>query len=139
MAEVGQGEHRQGDMGVPGSIAADLVAVEAGFVLGLLERFFHMPTGSRGPGEVDQAGLFGPVTELVGDLVLAFVVWGQCAACQQPVPPAPGPDPVDGPACAVVFAWSVGSGADGQPLPRRGGQFGDQHIVVGSSQRVTIT
>jgi hypothetical protein len=36
-AKVGGGEHREGDVGVPGSVVTDLVVVEPGFVLGGLE------------------------------------------------------------------------------------------------------
>jgi hypothetical protein len=47
-------EHRQGDVGVPGATGADLVMVEPGFVLGLLECLFDTPAGSgdRSEGSV---------------------------------------------------------------------------------------
>lgn len=68
--EVGQCEHRQGDVGVPGPIVADLVVVEPGLVLGLLERFLYMPAGSGGPGQVDRPGRGGSVSDVVGPGIL---------------------------------------------------------------------
>ena len=41
--EVGQGEHREGDVGVPGPPGADLVVVQAGFVLRGLEALLDRP------------------------------------------------------------------------------------------------
>lgn len=39
------GEHRQGDVPVPGLVFADLVVVQAGLILGELEGFLHTPAG----------------------------------------------------------------------------------------------
>ena len=46
-----QREHREGDVPVPGVVAADLVVVQAGLVLGGLEALLDRPPG---PGHGDQ-------------------------------------------------------------------------------------
>jgi hypothetical protein len=38
------GQHRQGDVPVPGLVAADLVVVESGLGLALLEAAFNLPS-----------------------------------------------------------------------------------------------
>lgn len=53
--EVGGGEHRQRDMAVPGSVAAHLVVVETGFVLGGGKAFFDRPAGPGHGHELGQA------------------------------------------------------------------------------------
>jgi hypothetical protein len=47
------GEHGQGDVAAPGAVAADLVVVQAGLVLGLGEAVHYRPLG---PGDRDQLG-----------------------------------------------------------------------------------
>ena len=47
------GEHGEGDVAVPGVVAADLVVVEAGFVFGGLEAFLD---GRAEPGGRDEGG-----------------------------------------------------------------------------------
>src|SRR5258706_8666721 len=47
------GQHREGDVAVPGAVAADLVVVEPGLVLGLGEAVLHRPPC---PGDGDQLG-----------------------------------------------------------------------------------
>jgi hypothetical protein len=54
--EPAGGEHGQGDVGVPGSPAADLVVVEPGFVLGGLEAFLDSPAGPGDPDQLAQRG-----------------------------------------------------------------------------------
>src|SRR5690606_18404407 len=44
--EVGRGQHGQRDVGVPGSVVADLVLVEPGFVLRGLEALLDRPPGA---------------------------------------------------------------------------------------------
>lgn len=121
------GEHRQGDVGVPGSPGADLVVVQAGFVLGLLEAFFDAPACSGGPGEVGQAGPAGAVADVVGDLGRV----GDGAAGQQPVPSTTGPADPDRDARPVVLTRAVGSGAGRDPSPRPRRQPGNQVIGAG--------
>lgn len=41
--EVGGGEHREGGVGVPGSVAADLVMIQTGLVLRGLEAILDRP------------------------------------------------------------------------------------------------
>lgn len=79
------GEHRQGDVGIPRSPGPDLVVVQPGLVLGLLEAFLASPTGSGDLGQIGQAGSAGSVPDVVGDLAGV----ADRAAGQQPVP-APG-------------------------------------------------
>src|SRR5690606_36584011 len=50
---VGRGQHGQRDVGVPGSVVADLVLVEPGFVLRGLEALLDRPPGA---GDPDQLG-----------------------------------------------------------------------------------
>jgi len=63
--QSGQGEHGQGDVGVPGPVAADLVVVQTGLVLGLLEAFLDVPARPGGPGQVEQGGAAGAVADVV--------------------------------------------------------------------------
>jgi hypothetical protein len=49
-------EQGEGGVAVPGVVAADLVVVEAGLVLGALEAFLDGPAG---PGDADQLLVFG--------------------------------------------------------------------------------
>jgi hypothetical protein len=44
--EIGRGEHRKGDVGVPGPPGSDLVVVESGFVFRGLEALLDRPPGS---------------------------------------------------------------------------------------------
>ncbi|PFG97963.1 hypothetical protein A8924_5446 [Saccharopolyspora erythraea NRRL 2338] len=41
------GGHGQGDVAVPGGVAACLVLIESGFVIGALEAFFDRPATAR--------------------------------------------------------------------------------------------
>ena len=66
--QSGQGEHGQGDVGVPAPVAADLVVIQTGLVLGLLEAFLDVPARPGGPGQVEQGGAAGAVADVVGDL-----------------------------------------------------------------------
>lgn len=66
--EEGVGEHRRGDVAVPGFPFADLVVVQAALVLGCLEAFLDRP-----PGPGDRDDLFaldrgGVEAQVVGDL-----------------------------------------------------------------------
>jgi hypothetical protein len=47
-------------VGVPGSPVADLVLVETGLVLGLLEAFLDRPAAAGDAGEVEQPDAAGP-------------------------------------------------------------------------------
>ena len=80
-------EHGEGDVAVPGVVAADLVVVEAGLVLGGLEALLDGPAG---PGDADQLLVGGAgrgAAQVVGQFQLALGVRGQRAADQQ----VPGP------------------------------------------------
>jgi|SRR5450755_744109 hypothetical protein len=59
--EPGQGEHGQGDVGVPGTPGADLVVVQPGLALGLLEALLDVPAAARDRGQAGGAGAAGPV------------------------------------------------------------------------------
>ena len=75
-------------MPVPGVVAADLVVVEAGLVLGGLEALLDRPAG---PGDADQLLVGGAgrgAAQVVGQLQLALGVAGQRAADQQVAGPA---------------------------------------------------
>jgi crotonobetainyl-CoA hydratase len=58
------GEHRQGDVGVPRSPGSDLVVIEPGFVLGLLEAFLDPPADGQ-PVTAEEALRLGLVNEVV--------------------------------------------------------------------------
>jgi hypothetical protein len=45
--------HRQGDVGIPGPPVPDLVLIETGGVLGLLEKFLDGPAGAGNGGQVE--------------------------------------------------------------------------------------
>jgi hypothetical protein len=82
------GEHGQGDVSVPGVVAADLVVVEPDFGLGGLEAVLDGPTAPGDADEVVVGGSGGGATQVVGDLVLVLAVAGQAASRQQPALPA---------------------------------------------------
>jgi hypothetical protein len=65
------GQHRQGDVPVLGLVAADLVVVESGLDLALLEAAFHRPSQPRHLDQLSQAGIGGPVAEVVGQLTVS--------------------------------------------------------------------
>ena len=116
--EPGEGEHGQGDVGVPGPLGADLVLVQAGLVLGLLEAFLDPPARPGDRASSVQRGAAGSVADVVGDL--GRVADG--AAGQQPVP-APGcPGDPDRDPRPVVVARAVRAvaGRDPPPLLRAG-------------------
>jgi hypothetical protein len=79
------GEHRQGDVGIPGAPGPDLVVIQPGFVLGLLETLLDAPPGPGDPGQVQQGRSAGSVANVVGDLGRI----GDRTPGEQPVP-APG-------------------------------------------------
>src|SRR5262249_37305422 len=102
---------------MPGPPGADLVVVEPGLALGLLDAFFNMPAAARGPGEVGGAGRGGPVAGVVGDLVGV----AERAAGQQPAPAAALAGCPDRDLRPVVLARAVRPrpGRDLLPGPRR--------------------
>ena len=80
--EERRGEHGQGDVPVPGGVAANLVVIKTGLVLGELERLFHTPPG---PGDADELGdRYGSAE--VADVVGQLAGLGDGAADQQQVP-----------------------------------------------------
>jgi len=94
--QPGQGEHGQGDVGIPGPPGADLVVIQPGLTLGLLEAFLYMPAAPGDPGQVGGAGPAWPVAGVAGDLSRV----ADRPAGQQPVPattPALGPGRDPGP------------------------------------------
>jgi len=50
----------KGDVGIPGAPGADLVLVEPGLALGLLQAFFDMPAAACCPGQVTVLDRRGP-------------------------------------------------------------------------------
>src|SRR6266851_5499048 len=50
-----QGEHRQGDVPVPGVVEADLIVIQAGLVFRGAEAFLHGPSGSRCADQLAEA------------------------------------------------------------------------------------
>ncbi len=90
--QEGVREHRQGDVPVPGAVAAYLVVVQAGLVPGLGEAVLDRPPGS---GDRDQLGEGevpgGPAAE-VRHLELALLARGQGPADQQVMAGAGGAD-----------------------------------------------
>lgn len=81
--EPGVGGHGEGDVGVPGPPVADLVVVEAGFLLGPLEAFLDGPAAAGDAGQVDEAGAAGSAADVVGDLA-----GGDAGSGEEPVPAA---------------------------------------------------
>jgi hypothetical protein len=59
-SEPGQGERRQGEVGVPGRPGADLVVVQPGLALGLLEAFLDAPAAAGDPGQAAVLQRRGP-------------------------------------------------------------------------------
>lgn len=58
--QICRGEHGQGDMGVPGVVAADLVLIKPDLVSRGLKRFLDRPAGSGHPYQGAQPGSGGP-------------------------------------------------------------------------------
>jgi hypothetical protein len=53
--QVGMGDHREGDVPIPGGVLTDLVVVEADLVLGRLEHLLNAPPGSRDPDQLGRS------------------------------------------------------------------------------------
>lgn len=66
--EKRRGEHRQGDVAVPGVVGADLVMVQPGPILGELERFLDTSTGSGYPDQFGDRNRATGVADVVGQL-----------------------------------------------------------------------
>jgi hypothetical protein len=66
--QPGQGGHGQGDVGIPGPPGPDLVVIQPGLVLGLLEALLHVAARAGDPGQVNESGAAGSVADVVGDL-----------------------------------------------------------------------
>jgi hypothetical protein len=64
-------EHGQGDVPVPGAVAADLVVVQPGLVLGLGEAVLNSPPGSRYRRELGERDRAGRPAAVKGQLKLA--------------------------------------------------------------------
>jgi hypothetical protein len=72
----------------------DLILIQAGGVLGLLEAFLDGSAGAGDPGQVQQPGLARSVADVMGQLA-----GGHVAPREQPVPAAgPPADPGSAPA-----------------------------------------
>jgi hypothetical protein len=67
----GKREHGQGGLPVPGVVAADLIVVQAGLVLGGLEAFLDRPPGAGHGDQLGQGGAGRGVTGEVRQLGLA--------------------------------------------------------------------
>lgn len=112
------GGHGEGDVAVPAGVAADLVVVQAAFLLGGLEAFLHGPAAAGDADQVVECGVCRTVGNVVGDLLGP----ADTAAGDHPVPAVfavPGPDLDPGP---VIDAWSVGTVAAGAAFPLLPGQ-----------------
>jgi hypothetical protein len=83
------GEHGQGDVPVPGAVAADLVVVQAGLVLRFREAFLQ---GARHHGELREDNRARRVAAVEGQLEVAFLAGLQGPAGQQPAVVAVGTD-----------------------------------------------
>src|SRR5580698_1021115 len=105
-------EHGQGDVPVPGAVAADLVVVQPGLVLGLGEAVLNSPPGSRYRRELGERDRAGRPAAVKGQLKLAFLTRLQGPADQQPVPAA-----VRGDHGPVVKPWPFRTVRAAQPLP----------------------
>jgi hypothetical protein len=62
------GEHAEGDVPVPGVVAADLVVVQTGLVFGELESFLHSPAGSGNADEFGERHWCAGTADVVGQL-----------------------------------------------------------------------
>ncbi len=67
----------EGDVAVPGVVAADLVLVEPDFCLGDLKAVLDRPTGTRDPDEFVVAGADRGPAQVVRGFELAFGVRSQ--------------------------------------------------------------
>ena len=82
--QIGQSEHRQGDVSVPADPGADLVLVEPDLALGRLEAFLNRPARARHPHEIGQCRSGRGRGEIERQLVFLT----QAAPDQQPLSPA---------------------------------------------------
>lgn len=102
-------------------IAADLVVVQAGLLLGGLEALLHRPAAARDADELVPCGAGGAVGDVVGDLLGS----ADAAAGENPVPAVlavPGPDFDAGPVLEAPAVDSFTAGAAFPLLPRLAGK-----------------
>src|SRR6266480_2655137 len=81
--QEGVGQHREGDVAVPGAVAADLVVIEPGLVLGLCEAVLDRPPGPGHRGQFRQRGARRCRAQEERQFQLAFRVRRQGPADQQ--------------------------------------------------------
>lgn len=124
------GEHGESDVSVPAHVAADLVLVQAAFVLRALETFLDFPAAAGDAYEVGDGGIQRGAGEVVGDLVGL----GDAAAGEHPPLPGGGFVAVErigsgqaggGP---VVVPLALRAASGGQPLPGFGRGLADEVV-----------
>ena len=86
--QVGVREAGQGDVPVPGVVAADLVVVQTDLALGGVEGLLDRPAGSGDRDQVGQRALGRTKAQVMGQFAV-----GEAAADQQLVPPGLGQQP----------------------------------------------
>ena len=79
--QIGVREAGQGDVPVPGVVAADLVVVQADLALGGVEGILDRPAGPGDRDQVGQRALGRTKAQVMGQFAV-----GEAAADQQPVP-----------------------------------------------------
>jgi hypothetical protein len=128
------GEQGEGDVPVPGVVAADLVLVETDLVLGGLKAFLDGPAGSGDANQVLVGGAGWACAQVVGQLRFdagAGLFLGEdLAADQQPASP-PGGCMVGGVERGhgpVVEPFTLGAGTGAATLPGLQGCPGDEVI-----------
>ncbi len=128
--EPGVGQHRQGDVGIPRPPRADLVVIQPGFVVGLLETFLDTPAGAGDPGQVQQARAAWSVADVAGDL-------GRIADRAPREQPVPAAGPPAGPSGIRAQSYSRGPCAPTPTDSRRHDRAG--RPVISSSARASAS
>src|SRR3712207_3791024 len=85
---IGVGEHRQGDVPIPGGVVAHLVGGQPGLVLGRLEALLDAPAASGHGDQLLEGGPGGTGTDVVGQLRFLTGFGGDAAAGENPAGPA---------------------------------------------------
>jgi hypothetical protein len=80
------GEHGEGDVPVPGAVLADLLVVQAGLALGLVEAVLHGPPRARDRHQLSEGGRAGRPAPVERQLKGALLVLLQGPADQQVMP-----------------------------------------------------
>src|SRR5688572_30810034 len=114
--QVGQSEHRQGDVSMPAGPGADLVLVEPDLALGRLEALLDGPARARHPHEIRQRR----PRRGRGEIERQLMFLPQAAPDQQPLSPVRRHGAAEGQESPVIPPRAFGPGTGAEPVPAVG-------------------